>query len=140
MSTAKYSIGQKVKVIACLYDHGYKIGEIYEIGWAQAGASYGDGWYYRLKNVKGRKNLLASYIYTEELDVAVVSKEELLKQREDLQREIDNIDSRLAYIELSGGGEFDDTEFKVYQSLKVLENTNDPVEKAKAIAKIVSGK
>lgn len=57
-----------------------------------------------------------------------------------IAEKIENAEAKLAFLQETGSDEFDETEFKAYQTLKLIEENPEMsrLEKAKAIAAIVS--
>jgi len=58
----------------------------------------------------------------------------------DIAEKIEKAEAKLAFLRETGSNEFDETEFKAYQTLKLIEENPgmSRLEKAKAIAAIVS--
>lgn len=126
----KFTVGQKVKVVANGSTHGQPIGTILTV-----------------KSVVGDRVKVDENTYWYALtDVvnAVVSREDLEKQIAALQekiaghqQEIENVKVRIAYMDEVGEDNFDENEFKAYQTLRLLERAEmTHLQRAKAIASL----
>ncbi len=67
------------------------------------------------------------------------TKEALLEEKKEYESKISDINDKLQWIEETGNEEYDEEEVRIYKAIKVLDEASTPVEKAKAIAKIIRG-
>lgn len=70
---------------------------------------------------------------------AVMTKEDLNKNIKDLENEIASYKDKLDWMEETGNDEYDETEVKVWKTLKTLNSKSTDAEKAKVIAKLING-
>ena len=69
-----------------------------------------------------------------------ITKEEIQKEIEILENQIKIEQQKLAWMVESGVEEYDENQFKVYRTLKLLENDNmSLMEKSKLIAELING-
>lgn len=76
----------------------------------------------------------SSWVYDYELQLSVVTEEEILSNIAKLEEEIKLEKTKLEYLKLSGSKAFDEREFKIFSAMKIL--GIDSLEKAREIAKI----
>lgn len=78
----------------------------------------------------------AGWVY--EHEISIESKESILGSIHELEREITTLKEKLEWMETMSVDEFDEDEFKVYKTLKTLEDDNlSMMEKTKLIASLV---
>lgn len=117
--------GAKLRVISRLSGHGFEIGEIITYDRKESSSSFYSGqWYVR----------------AEEVELALKDKESIKHEIDVLKIAIKQLQSELDYLEEVKSDIYDPTEFKVYQTLKVLNGKKlSEIDKAKAIAKLING-
>lgn len=92
---------------------------------------------YNITHASG--GLDAGWIYVHEI-VGSETKEEITKQIDELQSEIDCLKSKLEWMNEVGVDEYDEDEFKVYETLKTLQDNDlDIKDKTKLIASLIKG-
>lgn len=131
---AQKAVSSAGKFLAATTINGWKAGDILNItnpGYqAQSGASY---IYVILENG-------AAYNLTlQQIDVLVQNKEQLLEEIRKAELVIAIVTSKIKYMETAGTEEFDENEFKVWNTLQVLKTKKTDFEKAKEIAKLING-
>lgn len=90
-------------------------------------------WYISFENAT-----LAGWVYEWEMVGFEVTLEELRNQYTEKENEMKEIGFKIEWMEDTGSTEFDENEFKVYQTLKLFENKElTMVEKSKLIAKLI---
>ena len=78
------------------------------------------------------------WAYEWEMEGFSVGIEYLKKELSEAQTKLDTIQSKLDWLKETGSKEFSEQEFKVYQTLKLLENGKlSMVEKSKLIAELI---
>jgi len=88
-------------------------------------------------NITNSSNMGAGWVFEHEI-VGSETKEEITNQIEELQSEIDCLKSKLNWMNEVGVDEYDDDEFKVYETLKTLQNDSlDIKSKTKLIASLI---
>lgn len=125
MRTKKMKCGMKVKIIGNTTNHGIPEGTIVVLG---------------QKN--GVNHLVPEYgCYVGPQDIAPVAttKAEIEEEVERLKTEITVEEAKLAYMKKTKSKIFDETEFKVWAALQQLNTKKTDIEKARIIAKIISG-
>ncbi len=81
----------------------------------------------------------AGWVYVHEI-VGSETKEDITKQIDELQSEIECLKSKLEWMNEVGVAEYDEDEFKVYETLKTLQNDDlDIKAKTKLIASLIKG-
>lgn len=81
----------------------------------------------------------AGWVYEHEI-VGSETKEEITKQIDELQSEIECLKSKLEWMDEVGVDEYDEDEFKVYETLKTLQDNDlDIKSKTKLIASLIKG-
>jgi hypothetical protein len=81
----------------------------------------------------------AGWVYEYEI-VGPETKEDIAKQIDELQSEIDCLKSKLGWMNDVGVDEYDEDEFKVYETLKTLQDNDlDLKAKTKLIASLIKG-
>lgn len=95
--------------------------------------------YYILSCVDSRS---VGWVYAHELVgfCNATNKEDLTEEKERLELELGDVKLKIQWMEENGINEFDENEFKVYKTLKLLENDDmSTIEKSKLIAKLIKG-
>lgn len=78
-------------------------------------------------------------VYIADLVSAVLTKEDLTSNIKQLEIEIASHKDKLDWMEETGNDEYDETEVKVWKTLKTLNSKSTDAEKAKVIAKLING-
>ena len=82
----------------------------------------------------------AGYVYEYEMRRFEETKEEIIKEIEELQSQIDCLKSKLDWMDEVGVYIYDENEFKIYETLKTLENGELGIkEKTKLIVSLIKG-
>lgn len=119
--------GRKVRLIQPV--HGLKKGDILTISHVNMGSP---NYIYTIE----KPNVI---FYEANLEIGSYNKEEISKDILELEKNINLLKNKLSYLEEIGSEEYDENEFKVYQTLKVLDKPDTSnVDKAKAIAKLIN--
>jgi len=81
------------------------------------------------------------WVYEHELVMfCSTNKETLIEEQETLELELGDVKLKLQWMEENNIKKFDENEFKVYKTLKLLENDDmSTIEKSKLIAKLIKG-
>lgn len=121
---------KKVKIVGNKAGHGFSMGVLTDIAnCIQSGSNV-------------CVYLVTGTAYTVQLaDIEPVSAEtkaEIQENIKKLEAEIAINKSKLKFIEETGSEVFDETEFKVFQTLQTLKGKKSDIEKAKAIAKLIN--
>jgi hypothetical protein len=96
-------------------------------------AQHKGAWYISFENAT-----LAGWVYEWEMVGFAVTLEELRNQYTEKENEMKEIGFKIEWMEETGSTEFDENEFKVYQTLKLFEDKElTMVEKSKLIAKLI---
>lgn len=74
----------------------------------------------------------------EDLTRVILTREDLNKDIQELEAEIASHKDKLEWMELTGNEEYDETEVKVWKTLKTLNSKSTDAEKAKVIAKVIA--
>ena len=78
------------------------------------------------------------WAYEWEMDVYKLGIKELEQELSEAQTKLDTIQSKINWINETGSDEYSEDEFKVYQTLKLLENGKlSMIEKSKLIAELI---
>ena len=78
------------------------------------------------------------WVYEWEMEVYKSGIEELEKELSEAQTKLNNIQFKIDWIKETGSEEFNEDEFKVYQTLKLLDNGKlSMLEKSKLIAELI---
>jgi hypothetical protein len=78
------------------------------------------------------------WVYEWEMEGYALGIKELEQELSEAQTKLDTIQSKIDWINETGTSEFSEEEFKVYQTLKLLENTKlSMLEKSKLIAELI---
>lgn len=81
----------------------------------------------------------AGWIYDYEID-SLITIEELEAEKKIAKASVEALQSKIDWLNESGNLEFDEEEFKVYATLKLLEKTDLTItEKSKLIAELIKG-
>lgn len=84
-------------------------------------------------------NTGASYnLYPNQYKTRAITAEELNDEKQEREKEIKELNRKMAFLEDTGLATFDDTEFKVYNIPQELKENDSDIGKAKAIAKLLS--
>lgn len=77
------------------------------------------------------------YITLQDIELARLSKEEIKKSIESLEKEITLQKSKLEWMDVTGAEVYDETEAKVWNTLKTIKSDSSDIEKAKIIANLI---
>jgi len=125
---AKEIIGKSITIQSNRGGHGYVIGSSVNITHATVST-----------NGMIRVNNIWS-LYPDEFSYGPRTKAEIKKDIASLQKEITALEANLEFMEETGLEEYDETEVKVYQTLKLLKQDNlSDVDKTKLIAGLIKG-
>jgi len=81
----------------------------------------------------------SGWIYDYEID-SPITIEELENEKASLKTSMDSIQTKIDWLKETGNSEFDENEFKVYATLKLLEKNELSIsEKSKLIASLIKG-
>jgi hypothetical protein len=81
------------------------------------------------------------WVYEWEMEEIPNSKELLEKRMEELKAEMEEVESKIRFLNETGSELFDSDEYKVYSTLKLLDNDKlSTIEKSKVIAQLIKGK
>jgi len=134
-------IGKKVKIVANMANHGFKIGEEVTIMNINNQGGCGGALY----NAKNRRNQQYQ-VYESDFKIPCFTKEEVEKEIVEIQKKIDEHQAKIDtwkevmnYMTETGVDKYDEVEFKSYRVLKTINQNTSDVEKAKMIAKIING-
>lgn len=131
MAKQKFKTGELFRVKSNTQGHNYEIGKIYKVLQRQQG---GGGYYMGTDPDTG---FTGAWIFHTDMESATLTKEDLLKQKADLEGQIKGICEKLAFLEESGLDAFDPDEYRVHKALAVLDQTTDTKERTKALAKLI---
>lgn len=96
-----------------------------------------NGTCYEIKNSCGRD---VGWVYDYETIGFEITKEEILNRISDLQSEINELNLKLEYLDLTESETFDEDEYKVHSVLTTLEDSKLSLgERTKIIAKLIKG-
>jgi len=80
------------------------------------------------------------WVYEYEIKNSEETKEDIIKEIEELQSQVDCLKSKLDWMEEVGVDKYDEDEFKVYETLKTLQNEDLDIKgKTKLIASLIKG-
>jgi hypothetical protein len=140
-SMDKFKVGDKVKLRPApkgkpsSSNSNINLGGTYVIGGQHDTGNIYKGYY--ITNVAGAN---AGWVYEHEITSFEETKEDITKQIEELQSEIDCLKSKLNWMNEVGVDIYDEDEFKVYETLKTLQNDSlDIKSKTKLIASLIKG-
>ena len=98
---------------------------------------YENGTRYEIKNSCG---VNAGWVYDYETIGFEITKEEILNKISDLQSEINELNLKLEYLDLTESETFDEDEYKVHSVLTTLEDSKLSLgERTKIIVKLIKG-
>lgn len=126
---AKLIQGKKIIVLGNTSGHGFKTGSTVLVNNSS-----------KRTDANGCKSVTVngSWMYTSEIELMETSIEELENSLKDLQIQQAEVESKIAYLKKTGQSNFDETEFKIWNTLQTLKTKKSDVEKAKIIAKLIS--
>ena len=82
----------------------------------------------------------AGWVYEYEIKNSEEIKEDIIKEIEELQSQVDCLKSKLDWMNEVGVDKYDEDEFKVYETLKTLQNDDLDIKgKTKLIASLIKG-
>jgi len=97
--------------------------------------SYNYAWY-----IRNEAGATMGWVYEYEMKFVPESREEIQNELKELEIKANILKEKINWLDETGNTEFDDNEFKVYQTLKLLEKDGiSIVEKSKAIAALIRG-
>lgn len=125
----KVKIGDKLRMVDDTYqDSGFPKDLLVTVYSKQSGYIY-------VRNEVGQQ----AACFPNFLTSPSLSKEDLTKNIKELETEIASNRDKLEWMELTGNEEYDETEVKVWKTLKTLNSKSTDAEKAKVIAKLING-
>ena len=127
--------GKKVKIVANLAGHGFKIGDEVKITGPCGPAMWtarGKGGSYSVYE----SDFVPIHVTKEDM---VKDIETLTKQKDDIQTKIDFMKESIEFLNDNDITVFVENEFKAYKVLKTINKDTTDIEKAKLIAKIIEG-
>ena len=93
---------------------------------------------YKAYNIQHVDGANAGWVFEHEIENLNVTVEELTNELEEATAKVSEIKMKIEYLQESGAKEFDETEYKVYSTLKLLENNElSNMEKSKIIAELI---
>jgi len=137
----KLKVGGRIKVVANTCSHSYQIGETYEINHLYYTGS-------QVTSVQARSSngTTGNVLYLSDIECVDYTIEELEEFNKDLidqleatKKEISNNEERIAWMKENNITEFNETEFKAFKTLTLLEDDSiSKMEKAKLISELVN--
>jgi hypothetical protein len=83
-------------------------------------------------------NVNAGWVYDYEMENFSITAEELQKDLQEAKDKVTQVQNKIDYLNESGAKEYDEEQFKVYSTLKLLENKDlSLIEKSKLIADLI---
>jgi hypothetical protein len=76
-------------------------------------------------------------IYQQDMALCPTTREDIKKEADSLRAQIAALDAQIAYLDETKSESYDDLEWRCYQALKAIKNSNDTVETSKVVAKLV---
>lgn len=126
---SKFKVGDKARVIGNSAGHGSSIGDTVTIikllptSRISARTEGGQGWSYFLND----------------LEPISCTKKDLETFIEEQEAEITTAKMKLKYLKETDSEEFDESEFKIYNALTVLDGAKSKIEKARILKDILNG-
>jgi hypothetical protein len=125
----KLKVGQKVKMVNDKYlQNGYSKGDIVSITLLQ------NNYVYIAKSGLSQIGVLVTDIVS-----PILSKRDLEEKISELEIETSNYKDMIDWMEETGSESYDETEVKVWKTLKTINSKSSDIEKAKIIAKLING-
>lgn len=122
---SKKIVGKKVKIVQNTANHHQPIGSIGTVLTASGG-------YVRLKEFPSLN------FYAADVELCPATREEIEKEISSLQDKIKSEQEKLDFMTENKLNEFDETQFKVFQTLKTLDNKElSTIERSKIIASLI---
>lgn len=91
---------------------------------------------YNIHSIDGKKH--EGWVYDYEMEISVLTVEELQKELQEAKDKVTHVQNKIDYLNESGAKEYDEEQFKVYSTLKLLENKElSMFEKSKLIADLI---
>ena len=153
-TASKYMLGKTATVIGIVGGHNYgKIGDKFKLGGSNINA-YSSSISYNSSRITSSANTFSNInenssgnsIKLSEFKIGGNTIEDLQSENEYFDKQIlelkENIKTnkeKLTFMKANDLKEFDETDFKVYATLDLLEGNFSKVEKAKAIASLIKG-
>lgn len=131
MGKQKYKEGDLFRVKSNTQGHNYVLGQIYRVVQRQP---QGGGYY---MGTDPNTGFTGNWIFHTDMEPASLTVTELEKQKNELLAQVAALDEKLAYLRESGLDAYDPDEYKIHKALSVLDNTTDPRERTKALAKLI---
>lgn len=135
VDVAKKIVGKTIEIVAARAGHAIGIGTRIKMGSTPL-ASCQNGSNSTVTVIHPNGAPISVYL----TDIAMVEEtaEELTAQITVMEKSIALIQSKLSYLKETGSSLFDDTEFKVWNTLQVLKTKKTDIEKAKVIAQLIN--
>ena len=135
---SKFKQGQRVKVKESVSPNG-QYGEF--AGMSGVITEVGNQWNNSINGIKMDNGKYIRYVGWSvlELDLNTLTTiEKLEKQKAKITEQLEEVNSKIAYVKETKSEKFDETEFKVYQTLKAFDNKEmTDIEKAQLISKLI---
>ena len=125
MRRKKLRCGMKVKILGDTTNHNIPEGTVVTLG--------------QKSGVNHLVPEYGCYVGPQDIGPVATTKEEIEVEVERLKSEITVEEAKLAYMKKTKSKIFDETEFKVWAALQQLNTKKTDIEKARIIAKIISG-
>lgn len=122
---AKQISGKSIKILSNRSSHGYIVGSTVPVTTA-APSTNGT---VRINNIWS--------LYPDEFSYGPVTRKDIQEQVDSLNKEISVLKGYLEFLDETGLETYDETEVKVYQTLKVLKQSGSDLEKTKLIAALI---
>lgn len=89
-------------------------------------------------NINHLSGTTAGWVYEWEMEVYALGIKELEQELTETKTKLESIQSKINWINETGSTEFSEDEFKVYQTLKLLDDSKlSMIEKSKLIAELI---
>ena len=121
--------GKKVKVVSTASGHGKPEGTIITV---KTAVVYNNGQNNAIIVNNG------AWMFTTDIAFPEVSKAELEEELKNIKKAEKEVKEKLDYLKATKQNTFDETQYKVYNTLQVLKSKNSDVEKAKVIAELIN--
>lgn len=126
-------MGEKVKIVGNSSGHSFSVGSYGKVTFLHNAGQCHPTANYQVSDDRGAK----FNCYQQDLDLCAVTRAEILKEAESLREKIASLDAQVAYLDETKSETFDDLEWRCYQALKAIKNSDDTVETSKVVAKLV---
>ena len=135
---SKFKQGQRVKIKESVSQNG-QYGEF--AGMSGVITEVGNQWNNGINGIKMDNGKYIRYVGWSVLELDLDTSttiEKLEKQKAKITKQLEEVNSKIAYVKETKSEKFDETEFKVYQTLKAFDNKEmTDIEKAQLISKLI---